>query len=209
MRSSRSTWLNSEPLVSSVPRIVFPRQTTWKGDHVLYPASRGGFFSSLLGLSFRKEIIGLFASPVDENPTVVMMEAAFADLDLDWRYITMKVKPRLLKHAVRGAVAMGLRGFNCTIPHKQAVIPFVDELAPSASLMGAVNCVVIQDDGRLIGYNTDGQGLVAILSKQRQLAGQRVSIVGAGGAARAIAVELALAGVRQFDVLNGSVAQMA
>ena len=138
-----------------------------------------------------------------------MMEAAFADLDLDWRYITMKVKPRLLKHAVRGAVAMGLRGFNCTIPHKQAVIPFVDELAPSASLMGAVNCVVIQDDGRLIGYNTDGQGLVAILSKQRQLAGQRVSIVGAGGAARAIAVELALAGVRQFDVLNGSVAQMA
>lgn len=154
-------------------------------------------------VSFRKEIVALFGRPVEENPTCVMMEAAFSSLGLDWRYVTLEVRPENLAAAVDGAVAMGFRGFNCTIPHKQAVVHLLDELAPSAELMGAVNCVVA-DEGRLIGHNTDGQGLVALLADKRPLRGLRATIIGAGGAARAIAVELILAGVRDLTIINRS-----
>ena len=90
---------------------------------------------------------------------------------------------------------MGFRGFNCTIPHKLAVIPHLDGLGESAALMGAVNCVVVRD-GRLIGENTDGKGFVAGVRRLADPAGKRMVLLGAGGAARAIAVEMALVGVQ-------------
>ena len=95
---------------------------------------------------------------------------------------------------------MGWKGFNCSLPHKVTVIEWLDELAESASLIGAVNCVVDRD-GRWIGENTDGQGFVASL---RRWSTRRASLVllGAGGAARAIAVESALAGVASITVVN-------
>jgi shikimate dehydrogenase len=96
---------------------------------------------------------------------------------------------------------MGFRGFNCTLPHKVAVIPHLDGLGESASLMGAVNCVV-RRDGRLIGENTDGKGFVQSLRQMLDPAGKRIVILGAGGAARAIAVELALAGAASFIIVN-------
>ncbi len=110
--------------------------------------------------NFLSLLTGCFATPVAENPTVAMVEAAYRALGLDARYINCDVAPADLGDAVRGARAMGWRGFNCSLPHKVAVIDFIDELAPSAEIIGAVNCV-INEDGRLIGENTDGKGFLA------------------------------------------------
>jgi shikimate dehydrogenase len=150
---------------------------------------------------FRREVVGLFGRPVDENPTQAMIEAAFAAAGLDWRYLTLEVAPEGLADAVRGARAMGFRGFNCTIPHKVAVVEHLDRLGRSAALMGAVNCVVRRDD-QLVGENTDGAGFLAALRRRRDPAGARVVLLGAGGAARAIAVERALAGAARLTVVN-------
>ena len=150
---------------------------------------------------FRQELVGLFGRPVDENPTQAMIEAGFAAAGLDWRYLTIEVAPDDLRDAVRGARAMGLRGFNCTIPHKVAVVEHLDRLGRSAELMGAVNCVVRRGD-ELVGENTDGAGFLEALRRRRDPAGSRVVMLGAGGAARAIAVELALAGAASLTIVN-------
>lgn len=155
--------------------------------------------------TFCAELTGSFSTSAAQNPTVAIMEAAFAEAGLDYRYINCEVPPESLTDAVRGAVAMGWRGFNCSIPHKVAVIEHLDELAPSAEIIGAVNTVVINRDGgaaRLIGENTDGQGFVASLRPVRDPKGQHVTILGAGGAARAIAVEVALAGALSITIVN-------
>jgi shikimate dehydrogenase len=150
---------------------------------------------------FLSQLTGSFATSAAQNPTVAIMEAAYRDAGLDCRYINCEVPPEHLADAVRGAVAMGWIGFNCSIPHKVAVLEHLDELAPSAAIIGAVNCVVIRD-GRLTGENTDGQGFVSSLRQVRDPAGQHVVVVGAGGAARAIAVETALAGALSITVVN-------
>lgn len=129
------------------------------------------------------------------------MEAAYADADLDIRYINCEVPPARLADAVRGAIGMGWLGFNCSIPHKQAIIEYLDELAPSARIIGAVN-TVINKDGHLIGENTDGQGFVEALRTVSDPQGKEIVIFGAGGAARAIAVESALAGARNITIVN-------
>jgi shikimate dehydrogenase len=105
--------------------------------------------------------------------------------------------------AVQGARAMGFRGFHCTIPHKVAVVQHLDRLGTSAQLIGAVNTVV-SDAGELVGENTDGRGFVEALRQRLDPQGSRVVILGAGGAARAIAVELALAGAQEITVVNRS-----
>jgi shikimate dehydrogenase len=150
---------------------------------------------------FRQELVGLFGQPVEENPTQAMVEAAFAAAGLDWRYLTIEVAPAGLADAVRGARAMGFRGFNCTIPHKVAVVPHLDRLSEAAGLIGAVNTVV-RDGDELVGHNTDGAGFLAALRRRRDPRGARVVLVGAGGAARAIGVELALAGAAAITVVN-------
>ena len=147
-----------------------------------------------------------FAMPAAENPTVAVMDAVFAHHQLNARYINCEVSPEALGGAVRGALAMGFIGFNCSLPHKVKVIEFLDELAPSASIIGAVNCVVIKD-GRLIGENTDGKGFVESLLTVVDPAGRDLVILGAGGAARAIAVESALAGASRITIVNTTVAR--
>lgn len=154
-------------------------------------------------LNFKQELVGCFGYPVAENPTQAMIEPAFAALGLDWRYLTLEVKPEDLADAVAGARAFGFRGFNCTIPHKVAVIEHLDCLGESAELMGAVNCVVARD-GQLIGENTDGKGFVASYREIDDPAGKHLVLFGAGGAARAIGVEMALAGVSAITVVNRS-----
>ncbi|NYI40579.1 shikimate dehydrogenase [Demequina lutea] len=151
--------------------------------------------------SFLSKLTGLFASPAAENPTGPMVESAYRHAGLDARYMTCEVAPADLEHAVRGAVAMGWAGFHCSLPHKVAVIQYLDELAESAALIGAVNCVVIRD-GRLIGENTDGQGFLTSLRRLVDPRGKRIVVLGAGGAARAIAFELALAGAGDLLVVN-------
>src|SRR5262245_7403654 len=152
-------------------------------------------------LNFKQELTACFGKPVAENPTQVMVEAAYRHHGLAWRYLTIEVDPAGLGEAVRGARAMGFAGFNCTIPHKVAVIPHLDGLGESAALMGAVNCVV-RRGARLIGENTDGKGFVTALGELTDPAGKRVVMFGAGGAARAIGVELALAGATRITIVN-------
>ena len=154
-------------------------------------------------LNFKQELTACFGQPVAENPTQVMMEAAYRHHGLDWRYLTIEVAPTDLKEAVRGGRVMGFRGFNCTIPHKVAVIEHLDGLGESASLMGAVNCVVRRGD-QLIGENTDGKGFVKSLRELVDPTGKHVVMFGAGGAARAIGVEVALAGTTKITVINRS-----
>lgn len=150
---------------------------------------------------FLAELVGSMSQGAAGNPTVAMVEAAFADLRIRWRYVNMEVAPADLAQAVRGAWAMGFRGFNLSMPHKVSVIPLLGGLGDSAGIIGAVNCVVRRGD-RFIGENTDGRGFLASLQGVTDLRGQQVVIFGAGGAARAIAVELALSGVRRLIVEN-------
>lgn len=152
---------------------------------------------------FLSRLTGSFAMPAAENPTVAMVEAAYRHHGLDWRYINCEVAPEDLGDAVRGARAMGWAGFNCSIPHKVAVIAHLDGLGDSARIIGAVNTVVRRGD-RLIGENTDGKGFVAALRAVTDPAGKRVVLLGAGGAARAVAVEMALAGAAEITVVNRS-----
>ncbi|MBP6782870.1 MAG: shikimate dehydrogenase [Verrucomicrobiales bacterium] len=152
-------------------------------------------------LNFKQELVGCFGYPVAENPTQAMIEPAFRDMGLDWRYLTLEVKPEDLPAAVAGARAFGFQGFNCTIPHKVAVIHLLDGLGESAALMGAVNCVVNRE-GRFIGENTDGKGFVSSFRELADPAGKSLVLLGAGGAARAIGVEMALAGVTKITLIN-------
>lgn len=154
-------------------------------------------------LNFKQELVGCFGFPVSENPTQAMIEPAFRDMGLDWRYLTLEVKPEDLAAAVAGARAFGFQGFNCTIPHKVEVIQHLDGLGESAELMGAVNCVVNRG-GKLIGENTDGKGFVSSFKELADPAGKSLVLLGAGGAARAIGVEMALAGVREIHLVNRS-----
>lgn len=151
--------------------------------------------------SFLQGLTGVFGDPVAENPTQAMIEPAYAALGLDWRYLTVEVKPADLADAVRGARAMRWKGFNCTIPHKIAVIEHLDALSPAAELIGAVNCVVNRE-GVLTGENTDGKGFLQAVLEVRPVAGLRAVVLGAGGAARAIAAELALAGASRLTIVN-------
>lgn len=153
-------------------------------------------------MNFLPQIVGSFADPAAENPTVEMVEAAFRHHGLHWRYLNCEVPADRLAAAVAGARAMGWAGFNCSLPHKVAVIGHLDGLGESARLIGAVNCVVRDADGRFIGENTDGKGFLRSLEEVTPAAGKRVVIFGAGGAARAIAVELALAGAAEVTIVN-------
>jgi shikimate dehydrogenase len=112
--------------------------------------------------TFLSTITGSFSTPAGDNPTVAMIEAAYRHHGIDARYLNCEVAADQLGHAVRGAVAMGWAGFNCSIPHKVAVLAHLDRLAESAEIIGAVNCVVRRGD-ELVGENTDGQGFLTSL----------------------------------------------
>ncbi|HET7047772.1 MAG TPA: shikimate dehydrogenase [Solirubrobacteraceae bacterium] len=153
-------------------------------------------------------LTGSFSTPAAGNPTVVIVDSAYRHRGLDARHIICEVSPESLGDAVRGARAMGWAGFNCSVPHKVAVITHLDRLAVSAEMIGAVNCVVSRD-GELVGENTDGRGFVASLQTVIDPAGQKIVLFGAGGAAQAIAVESALAGATSITVVNRSPARGA
>ena len=151
---------------------------------------------------YRAELTGVFGDPVDDNPTIVLEEAGYQALDLNYRYLTIKVLPEDLQCAIDAVKAMHFRGINLTMPHKIKVIPMLDELSEAAQIIGAVN-TVINDDGKLIGENTDGKGFTSsLMSKGVELAGKKIMILGAGGAARAIAVECALCGAKEVLIAS-------
>lgn len=155
--------------------------------------------------NYRAELTGVFGDPVDDNPTGVVEEAAFAAKNLNYRYLTIKVLPEDLGKAMDSVKIFGMRGINLTMPHKIKVLPYLDELSPAAEIIGAVN-TVIQKEGKLFGENTDGKGFVTALKNSGEtLDKKNVTILGAGGAARAIAVECALNGVAHINIINRSI----
>lgn len=152
---------------------------------------------------FLPRLTGCFAQPAAENPTVAMVEAAYQYHNLHFRYINCEVSPDNLETAVKGAKAMGWTGFNCSIPHKVSIIKYLDGLGESAQLIGAVNTVVNRSN-KWIGENTDGKGFLQALKEVIDPADKNITLFGAGGAARAMAVELALAGAITITIVNRS-----
>ena len=151
--------------------------------------------------NFRQELVFCFGHRLAENPTQYMLEKAFRHHGMNWRYVNFELGNERLAEAVRAVRVLGFRGGNCTMPCKVSVIPHLDRLAESAGLMEAVNCVVV-DGEALVGENTDGKGFLQSLRQVTDPAGKRVVILGAGGAARALAVETALAGASRITIVN-------
>lgn len=151
----------------------------------------------------RTKIFGIFGFPVEHTLSPSMHNAAFKALGLDMCYLPFKVHPADLPRAIEAIRALNISGVNITVPHKEKVIPFLDETDREASLIGAVNTVVNRE-GKLSGYNTDGRGFVKSLEEAKiTTEGKKVLLVGAGGAARAIAFSLAMRGVTEiafFDI---------
>lgn len=152
-------------------------------------------------------LIGLLGSPVAHSKSPAIHNAAFAATGVNAAYLAFEVAPEKLEAAVAGLVALGATGWNVTMPHKTAMAALCDELSPAARIVGAVNTVVVQD-GRLTGHITDGSGFTAALTDRGfNPAGKQVALFGAGGAARAAAVQLALDGAAQLAIFNRTVAK--
>lgn len=152
-------------------------------------------------------LIGLLGSPVAHSKSPAIHNAAFAATGVNAAYLAFEVAPKKLAAAAAGLVALGAAGWNVTMPHKTAMAALCDELSPAARIVGAVNTVVVQD-GRMTGHITDGSGFTAALTDRGfNPAGKQVALFGAGGAARAAAVQLALDGAAQLAIFNRTVAK--
>jgi shikimate dehydrogenase len=136
-------------------------------------------------------VCGIIGDPIEHTMSPAIHNAAFQAMGLDYVYVAFDVKGEGLRQAIEGMRALGMRGMSVTIPHKVAALPLMDKLDPLAEKIGAVNTVV-NDNGILTGYNTDATGfLQAMLEKGVDPAGKNVTIVGAGGASRAVSFILA------------------
>ena len=141
-------------------------------------------------ISGKTRLCGIIGDPVEHTMSPVMHNAAFRQMGVDYLYVPFKVKQEELARAIDGVRALNIRGLNVTIPHKVTVIQFLDKLDHLAEKIGAVNTIV-NDDGVLTGYNTDGAGfLQALLQKGIEPRGKNIVILGAGGASRAISFSL-------------------
>jgi shikimate dehydrogenase len=160
-----------------------------------------------LPVSGRTRVVGIIGDPVAHSRSPAMHNAAFAALGLDWVYVPFAVAGQDVGTAVAAVRALGLAGLNVTVPHKEAVLAHLDRLTPLARRVGAVNTIVNQD-GRLLGDNTDVHGFAATLRVQRlRLRGRHAVVIGAGGAARAVLVALAEAGAARITIANRTAAR--
>ncbi|NLG28220.1 MAG: shikimate dehydrogenase [Chloroflexi bacterium] len=151
-------------------------------------------------------VVGVIGWPVEHSVSPQMHNAALRALGLDWCYVPFAVPPERLTEAVRGLRALGLRGINATVPHKQALLPLMDALTPEARAIGAVNTLVMRPEG-LLGHNTDAQGFLRALREAGfEPAGCRALVLGAGGVARAIVYALLSVGA-SVTLLNRSAAR--
>jgi shikimate dehydrogenase len=150
----------------------------------------------------KTRICGLIGDPVDHTMSPAMHNAAYRQMGLDYVYVPFRVKPENLGKAIDGMRAFNIRGLNVTIPHKVAVIPFLDKLDPLAEKIGAVNTIV-NDNGVLTGYNTDAAGFLrALLERGIEPRGKKALVLGAGGASRAVSLMLADSGTERLIILN-------
>jgi shikimate dehydrogenase len=143
-----------------------------------------------MNITGKTRVTGLFGYPVEHTLSPAMHNAAFDHLGLDFRYLPFLVHPDSLGEAVDAVRALNLAGVNITVPHKEKVIPFLDEVDGEASFIGAVNTIV-NAGGKLTGYNTDGRGFMRSLAEKNiPVEGKRILIAGAGGASRAVSYYL-------------------
>jgi shikimate dehydrogenase len=148
------------------------------------------------------KILGVIGDPIEHSLSPRIHNTLCKHLDLNYVYVPFRVTPDHLQDAVKGFKAVGITGFNVTIPHKKNIIRYLDEVSKEALLMGAVNTVK-NIDGRLYGYNTDGDGFVKSLKSQGvYIKDKNIVMIGAGGSARGIAVKLAMEGARSIIILN-------
>ena len=147
-----------------------------------------------LPIAGNTRLTGLIGWPVSHSHSPAMHNAAFASLGLAWAYVPLPVQPGRVEEAVRGLRALGFAGANVTMPHKAAVMPHLDELTAAAVAVGAVNTIVVREDGSLLGDTTDGYGFMADVHEHGvDLVGPAL-VIGAGGAARSVTYALAKAG---------------
>lgn len=149
-------------------------------------------------------LISLMATPIRHSMSPTMQNEAFAKLGLDYAYLAFEVGNDELKSAVDGIRALGIRGSNVSMPNKQKIIPYLDEISPEAKLIGAVNTVTnIDGKGHLVGYCTDGTGAMAALADEGvEVKDQIVTLTGAGGAGTAIAIQGAFDGMKEIRIFN-------
>ena len=156
---------------------------------------------SELKITSRTRLYAIIGDPIGHSLSPVMQNAAFEAIGLDAAYLALRVEPSKLREAVEGFRAVSISGFNVTIPHKVAIMKYLDELDASAATIGATNTVV-NHDGKLVGHNTDGAGALAALREAKfDPRDKRVVLLGAGGAARALAFSLA-EGAERLAILN-------
>jgi shikimate dehydrogenase len=154
-----------------------------------------------------KKLFGVIGDPISHSMSPAMHNDLFHAYGIDAHYQPFHVKKENLGDAIRGLRAIGISGFNITVPHKEAIMPLLDELDPLAEAIGAVNTVV-NHNGRLKGYNTDGSGYVkGLLEEISTVRDKKVLIVGAGGAARAIYFTLAKEGPQLLEICNRTVSK--
>lgn len=148
------------------------------------------------------ELIGLMAYPIRHSSSPAMHNEAFATLGLDYAYLAFEVDNSTLEDAVKGLRALKMVGSNVSMPNKTVVGQYLDELSPAAQMCGAVNTIV-NDNGRLIGHITDGIGYMQSLKDNNiDVIGKKITVAGAGGAAKAIEVQAALDGVKEISIFN-------
>lgn len=151
----------------------------------------------------KTKIVGLFGYPVEHSLSPLFHNAAFVKLGLNFVYLAFSVKPEELKTAVESIRSLNIVGVNVTIPYKEKVLPYLDQVSPQAKTIGAVN-TIHNKEGRLIGYNTDGNGFIESLKKQGGFdpTDKNVFLLGAGGAAYAISFALVKVGVKKIILVN-------
>lgn len=143
-----------------------------------------------MDVSGKTKIIGIFGYPIEHTLSPLMHNAAFKTLGLDICYVAFRVLPGELREGVRAIKSLNLPGVNITVPHKEKVIPLLDKINEEASFIGAVNTIV-NSEGILTGYNTDGRGFISALSEKKiSIENKDILILGAGGASRAISYYL-------------------
>ncbi|SMP48620.1 shikimate dehydrogenase [Anoxynatronum buryatiense] len=154
----------------------------------------------------KTRLVALLGSPVRHSQSPQMHNTAFQALNLNYTYLVFDIQQNQLEAAIQAMKTLDVAGFNVTMPHKEKVIPFLDELSPEASIIGAVNTVK-NENGKLTGYNTDGMGFIMSLAEENiPVSGKKIIILGAGGAGKSVAIQLALENVGELMIFNRSAA---
>ncbi len=151
----------------------------------------------------KTRLVGVIGWPIEHSLSPSMQNAALREMGLNWLYLAFAVEPERVGEALDGVRGLGLLGLNVTIPHKSAVLDHLDEIDDAVAALGVANTIVREDDGRLVGHNTDGPGFLRSLAEHgHDVAGKAVTLIGAGGAARSVAYACADRGAIRMRIVN-------